>query len=275
MHEIRHGGVSAAALAVLALSVPLSASAGDLPPEFLGATPYVSPADSPFETDEFGFCIEDFEDGSFDVPGATGNGIVLSPSEIIDSVDADDGIVDGSGSGGHSYFAGNGTTGIQIDFDPQRVHGLPTQVGIVWTDGGFAALVTFEAFDSAGVSLGKLTGVLHADNSNSGETAEDRFYGITTPGEGISRIVITNTGGGIEVDHVQLDHCVLCGDAIPNLDIAASDALVALKTSVGTDDCQACVCDTNSSGGVTASDALAILKKSVGLSVTLTCAPCN
>jgi hypothetical protein len=42
----------------------------------------------------------------------------------------------------------------------------------------------------------------HADTTFFGTTDEDRFYGVTTTG-GISRIVITNSSGGIEVDHLQ------------------------------------------------------------------------
>ncbi|MEP6656634.1 MAG: IPTL-CTERM sorting domain-containing protein [Betaproteobacteria bacterium] len=41
-----------------------------------------------------------------------------------------------------------------------------------------------------------------ADASITGTTAEDRFFGVTNPG-GISAIQISNTSGGIEVDHLQ------------------------------------------------------------------------
>jgi hypothetical protein len=76
---------------------------------------------------------------------------------------------------------------------------LPNAVGLVWTDG--AGTISFEAFDENGVSLGILLGN-HADGSFLGTIDEDRFYGATNAG-GISRIHISNTSGGIEVDDLQ------------------------------------------------------------------------
>jgi hypothetical protein len=239
--------------------------------EYFGPTPYTSKADSSFITDEFGFCIETFEDGAFDVPGATGNATVIGPFGGTDSVDGDDGVIDGDGGAGHSYFSFNGPGGIDINFDPLRTNGLPTSVGIVWTDG--AGTISFEAFGPTGLSLGINGPNSHAGAGDTGQTAEDRFYGASFVG-GISRIKITNTAGGIEADHIQLDRCILCGDANLDLHLSASDALTALRVSVGTGDCELCVCDTNSSTTVSATDALAILRKSVGLTPTMNCPPC-
>lgn len=123
----------------------------------------------------------------------------FSQGAIHDSVDADDGSIDGSGLGGDSYFSGSGDTGITFTFNAGALGGLPDAVGIVWTDG--AGTISFEAFDASNLSLGILTGN-HADGSFSGTTAEDRFYGAANSG-GISRIHISNSGGGIEVDHLQ------------------------------------------------------------------------
>jgi hypothetical protein len=242
---------------------------------YLGPTPYLSEADSPFETTAFGFCLEDFENNKFDVPGATGNGSLVSPGGLTDSVDADDGAIDGSGNGGHSYFSGNGTTGIIIDFDAGRTHGLPTEVGVVWTDGGLNAGVTFEAFGPDGVSLLGPNGPNdHADASNYGETAEDRFYGATNA-TGISKIVISNPGGGIEVDHLQLNRCILCGDSNGDLDVTASDALYSLAVSVGIETCDPCICDVNNSGSINVTDALTILRTAVGSGPTMSCPACE
>ncbi len=72
-------------------------------------------------------------------------------------------------------------------------------MGVVWTDG--AGTITFEAFDENGVSLGTVIGN-HADGSFLGTIADDRFYGATNSG-GISRITISNSSGGIEVDDLQ------------------------------------------------------------------------
>ena len=134
---------------VLAVAAPLAARAGVGP--YVGPLPYLSEADNPFTLGSPGFCLENFEDGTLDPPGVTGNGSVYGPSGITDSVDGDDGSIDGSGNGGHTYF-GNGQTGITFTFDPQQVAGLPTQAGMAWTDGG--GTISFEAFDQNGISLG-------------------------------------------------------------------------------------------------------------------------
>jgi len=114
-------------------------------------------------------------------------------------------VIDGSGTGGHSYFSGNGSGGITFTFDPQRTGGLPTEAGMVWTDGG--GTVTFEAFDQNGISLGTNGPFSHPDGSIAGTTDEDRFYGVIYAG-GISAIKLTNTAGGIEVDHLTLNNTV-------------------------------------------------------------------
>jgi hypothetical protein len=78
---------------------------------------------------------------------------------------------------------------------------LPTRVGIVWTDGGLNSAVTFEARDGSGNLLGTIAQTL-GDSSNNGTTSEDRFHGVIYAG-GIGSIRISNTSGGIEVDHLQ------------------------------------------------------------------------
>jgi len=65
-----------------------------------------------------------------------------------------------------------------------------------------------------------------------------------------------------------------CGDANRNVAITSSDALFALRTSVGSSFCAQCVCDVDSSGGVVASDALAILRSAVGAGTSLECPVC-
>jgi len=172
---------------------------------FIGPTPYLSRADSPFaaELNAGHVYLEDFECGSILVPGvspSTGNVIPPGFEGAIDSVDADDGVIDGSGLNGHSFFSGNGPTGITFTFNQTTLGAFPTQVGIVWTDGG--GETTFEAFDSVGTSLGTIGPIAIADGSNSGTTGEDRFFGVTFAG-GISAIKISNSSGGIEVDHLQ------------------------------------------------------------------------
>jgi hypothetical protein len=183
----------------------------------LGPSPYLcfdssaiagcGTAESPFANLSFSsyFYLEDFEDALLNTPGVTGSGdgptsVVFGPT-IHDSVDEDDGTIDGSGLLGDSYFAGSGAAGITFTFDAGVLGLLPTHVGIVWTDGGGGATVSFEAFDANGNSLGILN-FSGADNSNNGETGEDRFFGAIDLG-GLSSILITNSFGGIEVDHLQ------------------------------------------------------------------------
>ncbi len=67
---------------------------------------------------------------------------------------------------------------------------------------------------------------------------------------------------------------ITCGDANASAVRSASDGLITLQTAVGSKACPLCVCDVDSSGGVTASDALLILRASVGQSVSLVCAGC-
>jgi hypothetical protein len=58
----------------------------------------------------------------------------------------------------------------------------------------------------------------------------------------------------------------------------ASDALFTLRAALGSEECEACVCDVDSSGGaspISASDALRVLRRAVGQSVELTCPPCE
>jgi len=65
-----------------------------------------------------------------------------------------------------------------------------------------------------------------------------------------------------------------CGDANGDQRLSASDALIALKTGVGSGNCLACVCDVDASGTINATDALGILRVAVGQSVLLGCLPC-
>ena len=77
-----------------------------------------------------------------------------------------------------------------------------------------------------------------------------------------------------------------CGDPVPDTNVTlglsaggsnlvkASDALVVLRTAVGSATCETCVCDVDGSGTVSATDALVTLKIAVGQSIALACPPC-
>lgn len=192
--------------AVLAGVLALSGSAFGV--EFLTPTPYLQFSDSPWATNTFDyFHLETVEDHLVNTPGATlANGIVTSTSfglgPIVDSVDEDDGSVNGTngfnGVFGDSLF---GST-IRINFSASVLGNLPTHAGMVWTDGGIA---TFEAFDENGVSLGEITNN-SADGSSFGATAEDRFFGVIHSG-GISAIQFKNTT--TEADHLQYGYAAV------------------------------------------------------------------
>jgi hypothetical protein len=183
-----------------ALGVTLLASAFSQA-QLFGPTTYVQASDSPWNSVSFdSYYLEDFEDVSFNVPGVTkSESAIVGPGGQTDSVDADDGTIDGSGTLGHNLFFSNGAAGIEFTFNASVLGSLPTHAGIVWTDG--AGTITFEAFDANHQSLGTLTGN-HADGSFNGTTADDRFYGLAST-SGIGSIKIKNTIGGIEVDHLQ------------------------------------------------------------------------
>lgn len=66
----------------------------------------------------------------------------------------------------------------------------------------------------------------------------------------------------------------ICGDGDGNGKVLASDALLALRTAVGSGGCASCLCDVDSSGQVSASDALAILRKAVGQDLVFVCSAC-
>ncbi len=71
-----------------------------------GPTPYLQTSDSPWlsQIGSANFYLEDFEDGLLNTPGVSATGAnVIGPGGLTDSVDGDDGNVDGSGSTGRSF----------------------------------------------------------------------------------------------------------------------------------------------------------------------------
>ena len=178
-----------ALLFVAVLTIAAAPGANAVP---IGPSPYLSfSGDSPFSGGSFAyFHLENFEDGLLNTPGVVSAvGSVIGPGAFTDSVDEDDGAIDGNGNSGNSFSFALGSTGITFTFDSGALGSLPTHVGIVWTDG--AGTTSFEAFGSSG-SLGTIGPVSIADGSFSGTTGEDRFFGWTDPG-GILSISISNT----------------------------------------------------------------------------------
>jgi uncharacterized protein (TIGR03382 family) len=172
------------------------AAAGGTP--YLGPSQYLAAADSPFY-ERAGY-FEDFEDGELNTLGVTFNaGRVVGPGFNVDSVDGDDGFIDGNGNDGHSWFVVGSAGLLTVTFDAELLEGLPTWAGIVWTDGRNE--VMFEAFDANGESLGVVSSAT-SDGDSFGGTAEDRFFGLDWEA-GISGFNLWNTAElPMEVDHL-------------------------------------------------------------------------
>ncbi|MAE67275.1 MAG: hypothetical protein CMJ18_23685 [Phycisphaeraceae bacterium] len=187
----------------------------------LGPSPYLAFDDSlpgagaaisPFSTVDFGyFHLEDFEDALLNTPGVTADaGVAGSGSGFQDSVDADDGVINGTGRFLGSYGGFTGTTAMTFTFDASVLGALPTHVGIVWTDQGsagsggtFTANLSFEVFGSGGSSLGAIPPSPVGQPSDIGGTLEDRFFGAVNL-EGIRSFRITTDSlGDWEMDHLQ------------------------------------------------------------------------
>lgn len=204
--------VRMAILAVVGVSCASSA-APSFAATLLPPTPYLSIADSPIGTavNEY-FYLEDFEDGTLSTSGVTRSpaGIITVPGEFTDSVDGDDGSIDGSGKLGRSLLTGGQTNTFSFQFNALALGHLPTRAGIVWTDVGAVdggplgvGTVIFEAFGPANESLGTTVANMLGDGAITGATAEDRFFGAINPA-GISRITITMPNStDWEVDHLQ------------------------------------------------------------------------
>ena len=187
-------------LGVIVLFLVVMSSVSEATPTFFGPTPYLSAGDIPAGFYAGGpTFLEDFEDGSLGGGITASVGAVIPPGwpGLIDSVDGDDGTIDGSGLAGHSWFSINGQTGVTFTFSVT----LPTAAGIVWTDGD--GTTTFEAFGPGMVSLGTIGPVAIATpGSYGGQTNSDRFFGVQNLG-GILAVKLSNSSGGLEVDHVQ------------------------------------------------------------------------
>lgn len=178
-----------------------------LPDGLLDPIPYTSRADSPFVGVAFPAYshFEDWEDSALSTPGVTASSGQLGTAfgiSLVDSVDGDDGVVDGKcakdGGSCNSAFA-NGT--IEFTFDAAALGQLPSHVGIAWTDGSPGCDAIFEAYDATDTLLGTKTAAAVGDEGNTGQVAEDRFFAVVH-GAGVKRIVVKSSAGGVEVDHL-------------------------------------------------------------------------
>jgi hypothetical protein len=200
------------ALGLLLCTGLAGSPSGALAAEFLfPGTSYLQASDSPFYEVLPFYYLETFEDGLFNTPGVSvDHGAIADPHpSLTDSVDADDGLIDGYGRDGWCWYYDTAMTGLTFTFSAGQLGGrLPTHAGLVWTDGYTNSFWTFEAFGPDGASLGTLARNGFADGNNQGGTAEDRFFGVINLA-GVSKIKIKGSMiGGIEVDHLQYGNAV-------------------------------------------------------------------
>ncbi len=199
--------LSAALSVVALLPEPLGANATLIRP-----IPYTSFADSPFARTLFDcFKPEDLEDSLLNTLGVPAlHGMASWCARLGGSADADDGPINGSGASGHTWYF-DGVSSITFTFSIALLGALPIHAGLVWTDLGLANVrrgfdsVLFEAFDTVNNSLGLIGPSVLGDGLFAGQTAEDRFFGVTSAGGiGSVRISLLNsTGQGL--DNLQYD----------------------------------------------------------------------
>lgn len=182
----------------------------------LGPFLYNSFVQSPIRIGSYSyFHLETFEDGLFNTPGISVNGGTLGTGPAADSVDSDDGVINGVGSG-NSWYA-NGFNTLEFTFDAGVLGTLPTHAGLVWTDvgqvtgGGFGfGPVVFEAFDANGLNIAYIGPAFMGDGLINSQTTEDRFFGAINVPTGISRMRITMPSSiDWEIDHVQYGSIVV------------------------------------------------------------------
>lgn len=162
-------------------------------------------------------------------PGLLVSGTVIGPlattGRLVDSVDGDDGLIDGNGAAGHSLLAETTIvlptdppsfrTSIGVPFDASELIRLPTYFGFVFTDGPELTGLQILAFDVddnqiENIGFGSIAQDPNGlgDDRRDGTTAEDRFIGLFST-TGIARVNITafyrNDGvaSTFEVDHIQ------------------------------------------------------------------------
>jgi hypothetical protein len=198
---------------------------------FLGPTPYRSQADSPFPMDA-GFHLEDFEDGELNTPGvyqptdtifgSRFHGTIMGVGASTDSVDGDDGTVDGLNLGGNSFRSnlhvytltiprGNQFS-IRFDFDQSELGRLPDSAGFVITDLshgpiGWPAYLFFNVVDALGREYRSPWHTAVDDYDRNGNVSDDLFFGISGVTAGIKRFTIVGDAhGDISSDFLEIDH---------------------------------------------------------------------
>lgn len=192
---------------------------------FLGPTPYLSKADSPFPVDDSNpnFFLEDFEDGDFNTPGIVlpldpyAQGAIRSKGQpFANSVDADDGTIDGSGGDGSAWastiYANDLvdpptiSSYLSLSFDVNQSGLGPTSFGFVWTFGRSESVVRIDVYDVHANHIG-FESFVGIGSGIDDDTRDDRFFGVKSSDE-IGRVLLTSSYVGepwfFEIDHVQI-----------------------------------------------------------------------
>lgn len=180
-----------------------------------GPTAYLQHGDTPadFICDDCPLYIEDFEDGMLSDFLSIDNGMIFPPNGTTgtgqpstDSVDGDDGSVDGFGLEAYSWFSGD-VASIEITFAE-----AVKSAGLVFTDGDkLSSTVLLEALDMHGNVIETIDAGDLADDSFFGETEEDRFLGFSNAEGVITGLRISiDAGSGIEIDHIQWQSHLEC-----------------------------------------------------------------
>jgi len=186
-------------LGIAGASIFAASASADI---FVGDAPYLSAEDSPFQSTDNELIIENFEDGALNVFGVSATaGRVRGPGDGRDSVDADDGAIDGFGNQGHSWIVTADDVRVDFIFDADDLGKLPAQAGVVWTDGAPGTTFIFKAWDANNERIGVMELAL-GDDVRNGTTGEDRLLGAVAE-QGISRIRVRAMEGGFELDHLQ------------------------------------------------------------------------
>lgn len=185
----RNGPLSVVAL----LAEPFAANA-----TLVGPIPYRCFADYPSVRAAFSaFPLENFEDDVSSESDAIVMPFGASHSSTGNPFDSDIGnAMEDAPAAGHTWFASSEAS-LTFTFSTALLGSLPTDAGLLWTDIGLANVrsgsdsVLFEAFDAAHNLLGVIGPSSLGDGLFAGQTAEDRFFGVTSPG-GITSIRITS-----------------------------------------------------------------------------------
>ena len=174
----------------------------------LGPTPYLSIDDSLFDLSGLGstFFLDDLEDNRVSF-GLLTNGTITPPGLTTDSVDADDGAIDGFGNGGHSLESTSFTVHptSPLTFVTSYVFsfsGLASSVnafGFVWTDAFEFSDLTISANNQHWNFPGSM------DATNAGTTLEDRFVGIIST-SALNVVEVRCWSYGLLGDRCELDH---------------------------------------------------------------------